>query len=78
MTRTRKQVLALPTNEQKKLATQIVKLRKAGEAWPAICEKLDIPGSITGRKLMRLYGGAGAEALIKPRAAASQAGKASE
>jgi len=74
----RKDVFALPTAQQKKLAQQVIKLRKAGKKWPEICEATGIPGGITGRRLMREYGGASAEALIKPRANASQDAKAAK
>ena len=43
--------------QRKQIGAKVVKLRRAGKSWGDICEATGIPGSITGRKLLRLYGG---------------------
>lgn len=52
--------------QRKSIGQRVVKLRKAGNGWPEIMEATGIAGGLTGRKLMREFGGKQAESLIRP------------
>jgi hypothetical protein len=54
------------TDKQKAtLGKRIIALRKKGATWEEVTEATGVPGGITGRKLMRLAGGTGAESAIR-------------
>lgn len=54
--------------QRKALAKRVEKLRASGTPWPEIVKATNgkVPGSITGRKLLREYGSANAASLIRP------------
>lgn len=52
---TRKPRMPETDRERKALAARILKMRKAGSPWPDIVKATGVPGSLTGRKLLREY-----------------------
>jgi len=71
----RKDKLAhLSEAQRKKAAAIIFRMRKEGKGWDAVMEELEdknmsIPGSMTGRRLLRDYGPDDAESVIRERVA---------
>jgi hypothetical protein len=64
----RKDKLAHMTEAQRrKAANTIFKMRGQGKSWADIMEVVDIPGSMTGRRLLRDYGPSDAESVIRER-----------
>jgi hypothetical protein len=52
-------------SQRKQVGQRVVKMKKAGQGWPEIIAATGIAGGLTGRKLMREFGGASAEKLIR-------------
>lgn len=73
--KTRKDKLGHLTDAQRKKAAAIIfKMRGDGKSWDAVMEELEdknmpIPGSMTGRRLLRDYGPDDAETVIRERVA---------
>jgi hypothetical protein len=61
--------------QRRKAAATIYKMRKDKKSWPEIMEVVDIPGSMTGRRLLRDYGPDDAETVIRERSANSKSTK---
>jgi hypothetical protein len=51
--------------QRKAIGQRVVKMKKAGNGWPEIIKATGIAGGLTGRKLLREFGGKSAESLIR-------------
>jgi hypothetical protein len=52
-------------SQRKQIGNRVIKMKKAGNGWPEIIKATGIAGGMTGRKLLREFGGKSAESLIR-------------